>query len=54
MERKLVHCVLVTGEIAKGWYGGVSSPTTGSYLIDDVRTEDGKFADYAWASKIAE
>lgn len=53
MEKQLVHCVLVTGEIAKGFYSGVRSKATGNYLIEDVKTEDGKSADYAWASKIA-
>lgn len=54
MEKTLVHCVLVTGEIATGFYGGVQSPSTGSYLVEEIRTEDGTFADYAWAEKIAE
>lgn len=54
MTKTLVHCVLVTGEIAKGWYSGIQSPSTGSFHIEDVRTEDGQFAEYAWATKIAE
>lgn len=51
--RELVHCVLVTGEIGKGFYGGVQKSDTGSYLVEDFRSENGQFADYAWASKVA-
>lgn len=50
MEPILVDCELVTGEKAVGLYSGVKSEVTGSFLIESVRTEDGKTADYAWAT----
>lgn len=51
-ENKIVTCVLVTGEIAIGTYSGIQKEMTGSYLVENVTTEDGKKADYAWAESI--
>lgn len=44
----IVTCVLVTGENAVGKYS-MTSPVTGSHLIENVELEDGRKADYAWA-----
>lgn len=51
---KFVMCVLVTGENAMGFYSGVQKSDTGSYLVENVTTECGKIADYAWAESINE
>lgn len=48
----LVHFVAVTGEIGLGFFA-LTSEATGSHLVENVRTEDGRFADYLWADKVA-
>lgn len=47
----LVICLLVTGEKAVGTYS-CTKDSTGSHLIENVTTETGQTADYAWATEI--
>lgn len=50
--KKLISCVLVTGEKAIGFYEGIRKESTGSYLIEKVTTENGQVAQYAWAKEV--
>lgn len=51
LEGRIVSCVLVTGELATGRYA-LTKESTGSHLMEDVVTNDGRRADYAWADRL--
>lgn len=50
-EGDMVTCILVTGEKAVGTYS-CTKETTGSHLIENVTTENGQKAAFAWAKEI--
>lgn len=50
-EGERVQFVAVTGEKGEGRYA-MTKDSTGSHLIQEVYTYDGKRADYVWASEM--